>query len=82
MIAPLWGNSTRGVIYYRTSEDTATLEQVAEMVYHENDELTHFQPIQAIIVTWHQVQLSGTADDIRVSYKVYVFRLGYSIHCC
>ena len=65
VIAPLWMDfNTRksGSIYYRVTNDTEVLYEIAEMVTESLK--SSYQPTFAVIVTWYRVSLFP--NDIRV----------------
>lgn len=73
LIAPLWANlnfNESGLVYYRISEDAATLQQVALMIYSVNVELAFFQPTLAVVITWFEAQLFDSS--LRVSIPSYI----------
>ena len=57
-IAPFWAYFVwgRGHTYYRTVNDSASLEQVMKMITNVNPELSQYQPTLAIVVTWTEAQ--------------------------
>lgn len=60
LIAPLWTNftfATSGTIYYRVTEDTATLALVADMITDMNPDLADYEPSLAIVVTWFEATM-------------------------
>ncbi len=57
VIAPIWIDldfKSNGLLYYRVSQDPATLQQVASMIAQENPRLSGYQPTLAVIVTWFE----------------------------
>ncbi len=60
IIAPIWVDlifTRSGFIYYRTTQDSAVLNKVAEMIAGVNPGLSDYQPTLAIIVTWFEAPL-------------------------
>ena len=46
-----------GLLYYRVSQDSATLERVRDMIVQQNPTiLSAYQPTLAVIVTWSEAQ--------------------------
>ena len=59
IVAPMWVDldfSHRGHIYYRASQDTALLEEVAGMIAEVNGGLGDFHPTLAVVVTWFEAR--------------------------
>ena len=55
VITPLWTDldfSSRGLIYYRASQDPDILTQVVDMITAVNPGLSEYQPKLALVVTW------------------------------
>ena len=55
VIAPVWADlDFRGMgrIYYRATQDPATLELVTSMITDVNPGLMGYEPTLAVIVTW------------------------------
>ena len=79
VIAPIWINlnfENNGLLYYRVSHDTATLNQVVDRIAQVNPGLHDYQPTLAVIVTWFEaspvfapVSILWTTKNIR-SYNV------------
>lgn len=63
LIAPLWADFNfrdAGRIYYRVTNDSSTLDTVAEAISGKNDLYTEYKPTLAVVVTWFQSQPLGT----------------------
>ena len=60
VIAPIWMDLdflNFGLLYYRVSQDSATLERVRDMIVQQNPAtLSAYQPTLAVIVTWSEAQ--------------------------
>ena len=55
VIAPLWTDlnfNSRGLIYYRTSQDPDVLNQVVDMIAAMDPGLSDYQPTLAVVATW------------------------------
>ena len=68
MIAPLWTDldfRSRGLIYYRTSQDPDVLNQVVDMIAAMDPGLSDYQPTLAVVVTWFD---ATTRYDKSVNY--------------
>ena len=63
IVAPLWtdivSSQNMGILYARFVDDEASLSLVKQMLLRQNLDLADYQPSEAVIVTWHQVQLEG-----------------------
>ena len=65
MIAPLWTDldfSSRGLIYYRASQDPDILNQVVEMIVAVDPGLSEYQPTLAVVVTWFDATSLDESD--------------------
>ena len=60
VIAPIWIDldfRRFGLLYYRVSQDSATLERVRDMIVQQNPAtLSAYQPTLAVIVTWFEAR--------------------------
>ena len=60
VIAPIWIDLdflNFGLLYYRVSQDSATLERVRDMIVQQNPAtLSAYQPTLAVIVTWSEAR--------------------------
>lgn len=57
VIAPAWIDleiNEFNALYYRTTQDKATLNQVQQMVTNINPRLRDYQPTYAVIITWFE----------------------------
>lgn len=76
IIAPIWIDldfASNGLLYYRSSQDPATLKQVADMIAQENPGLSDYQPTLAVIVTWFEA--SPVFSPVRAVYIFcYIYR--------
>lgn len=69
-MAPAWTDWTflhTGSLYYRATEDRATLDQVVEMITDVNPGLGDYQPTLAVIVTWFEARHLNN-KSVRNSY--------------
>ena len=60
LIAPFWSDfdfRISGTVYYRTSQDSMLLSEIAEAVVSSNPEFDGFQPTSCVVVTWSQASL-------------------------
>lgn len=70
LIAPLWADFNfrdAGRIYYRVTNDSSTLDAVAEAISDTNDLYAEYKPTLAVVVTWFQSQPLGTDIAVRTS---------------
>lgn len=60
MIAPLWADFNfreEGAIFYRVTNDSSVLIEVAKRVANHNSNYTDYVPREAVIITWFQSRL-------------------------
>lgn len=51
------GSNVNGSVFYRSTQDDATLGRVQEMIANITLSYADFQPSLAVIVTWDSVEL-------------------------
>lgn len=60
VITPAWTDWTiedTGSLFYRVTQEQATLDLVKEMITDVNPGLSDYQPTLAVIVTWFEARL-------------------------
>ena len=70
-MAPLWTDldfSSRGLIYYRISQDPDILSQVVGMIAAVDSGLSEYQPTQAVVVTWFDATPRNDRSVIKINY--------------
>ena len=80
IIAPIWIDldfRRFGLLYYRVSQDSATLERVRDMIVQQNPAtLSAYQPTLAVIVTWFEAQPGSIMVGEIIYYMLCIY---YSI---
>ncbi len=69
IIAPLWADFNfreEGTVYYRVTNDSITLNSIAERIASQNSGYADYRPSEAVIVTWFQSTLFEVAADFVV----------------
>ena len=76
-LAPIWMDLdflNYGLLYYRVSQDSATLERVRDMIVQQNPTtLSAYQPTLAVIATWSEAQPVTHFSFSAVSYTTKKF---------
>ena len=57
-MAPFWADfdsETQGSVFYRATNDSSIMHEIATMISSINSEYSHYMPRQALIATWEDI---------------------------